>query len=395
MSSRRRRSGRRSTVWVGRFETPATTPLAALGLAESIVSVDVEAGGRALGAGLIDTGRRVDGRAVRCACAARDGSRRLVVEVARRAGVDDDAFSQSTKCAPPHASGRTAATLRGADGRRVRRRVRGGRGLGRRGRRASSRRRAPFRTIQLAKLKTASWRLAASRASARPCRCLGVVFWIWPCRPVLPGRAVKSLQPPGVGARSPRARGAPLLAGDATALGREGARFKASLIPRRSRATLGGAARGRSRSSTPAFSPGARDTRSLMARRGCPAAWAWPSRRRRSRAEPTCGCSAARPGMCEGGPVRRGGVRERHVTLLAEPRCWARTLRMSSRPLFEKWCYHTAASSVLAGRSRERQRSNEPRPFVTTTVAVFRCPPWQRAPCRCPGCRRRSQQRKR
>ena len=119
---------------------PVTTPLAFLGLAESIVSVDVEAGGReALWAPATSStpGRRVDGRAVRCGGAARDGSRRLVVEVARRVGVDDDAFSESTKCALSYAlrSGRPRL-CRGADGRRVRRRVRGGRGLGRRGRRA-------------------------------------------------------------------------------------------------------------------------------------------------------------------------------------------------------------------------------------------------------------------
>ena len=85
---------------------PGATPLAGLGLAESIVSVDVEAGGREAPwapATSSTPGRRVDGRAVRCACAARDGSRRLVIEVARRSGVDDDAFSESTKCALSYA----------------------------------------------------------------------------------------------------------------------------------------------------------------------------------------------------------------------------------------------------------------------------------------------------
>ena len=94
---------------------PVATPLAVLGLAESLVSVDVEAGGREAPwapATSSTPGRRVDGRAVRCACAARDGSRRLVIEVARRVGVDDDAFSQSTKCALSYAlraDGRDAA----------------------------------------------------------------------------------------------------------------------------------------------------------------------------------------------------------------------------------------------------------------------------------------------
>ena len=205
---------------------PAAPPLAVLGLAESIVSVDVEAGGREAPwapATSSTPGRRVDGRAVRCACAARDGSRRLVVEVARRVGVDDDAFSESTKCALSYslrADGRDAAAAP-TDGACADASVEVA-GLGDAGDARFVKAEGALQNhIQLAKLKNGFVALGgvARLGAALPLFGSGTLDLAMPDRFYLGGPLrLRAFERCGVGARSPRARGAPLLAGDATAL---------------------------------------------------------------------------------------------------------------------------------------------------------------------------------
>ena len=205
---------------------PVATPLAVLGLAESILSVDVEAGGREAPwapATSSTPGRRVDGRAVRCACAARDGSRRLVIEVARRVGVDDDAFSNSTKCALSYAlraDGRDSAAAP-TDGACADASVEVA-GLGDAGDARFVKAEGALQNhIRVTKLKNGFVALGGVLriGAALPLFGSGVLDLAMPDRFYLGGPLrLRAFERCGVGARSPRARGAPLLAGDATAL---------------------------------------------------------------------------------------------------------------------------------------------------------------------------------
>lgn len=222
--SAKKEHGLELAVGLRRPFVTANSFLAALGLDESITSVDVEAGGREAPwapATARSLGRRVDGRAVRCACAARDGSRRLALEVARRTGVDDDAFGASTKCALTYglrADGRDSAAAP-TDGACADANVEVA-GLLEAGD-------ATFVKAECAlqshtRLKEVANGFLAVGGIARLGAAVG-----------LPGRALDLAMPDrfylggplrlrafdrcGVGARRPRARGTPLLAGEATA----------------------------------------------------------------------------------------------------------------------------------------------------------------------------------
>ena len=195
-----------------------------LGLAESILSVDVEAGGREAPwapATSSTPGRRVDGRAVRCsACAARDGSRRLVIEVARRVGVDDDAFSASTGCALSYAlRGRPRLAAAPTDGACADASVEVA-GLGDAGDARFVKAEGALQNhIQLAKLKNGFVALGgvARIGAALPLFGSGILDLAMPDR-VLPAADLYDCGPPLRRRRgSPGAR-RPLLAGDATAL---------------------------------------------------------------------------------------------------------------------------------------------------------------------------------